>query len=428
MTARPGVTARPVAAAREALATSARVRLTLVIAAVLVATGAAITTTVCVVMSVLPLAVVTASVSSDDERSSGDAELLPTRPSGGDGVGGPDGGPPVAPGGVVVPGAAGSSPEAPSVDVSLERTVELARTSAVADTVGLLLMTSLVVLGVALVVGAAVSWFVAGRLLRPVEQLTEAARQIDHGTLHPELDLGGRRDEFGRLAETIRDMLARLDRSYQAQRRFAANASHELRTPLATTQAVLDVALADPSAVDVTRLATQLREVNARSAGTVAALLTLSDAQAGYGEVDDVDLAQVAAAAVAGAAERAQEARVTVTTDLAPVVVRGDRPLLEVLVGNLVVNAVRHNRSGGTAHVALRGRTLTVVNAGDELTEQEVALFPEPFHRRAGRVAGSHGLGLALVAAVAEGHGAELRLAPREGGGLVASVAFPPAD
>lgn len=102
----------------------------------------------------------------------------------------------------------------------------------------------------------------------------------------------------------------------------------------------------------------------------------------------------------------------------------GDPALLGVLVENLVGNAVRYATDGGQVHVALRDATLVVENDGDELAPATVASFTEPFWRGAGRLAGSHGLGLALVSAVADAHGAALDLRPREGGGLLVTVAF----
>ena len=404
---------RVVRRVRDLVSTSARVRVTLVLAGVLVATGASILGTVVVVMRLLPVAAFAPDGSWD-----GVGQLVP----GGavDPFPQDDGYAPVAP-------AAPDAPELPdgvAPDALEGVAVQLIRLNTVDEVLGQLLATSVVVFVVVVALGTWASWLVAGRLLRPVARLTAAAAEIDHGSLQPRLDLGGRRDEFGRLAETMHDMLVRLDASYQAQRRFAANASHELRTPLAMTQAMLDVALAEPDEVDVRLLATRLREVTARSVGTVGALLTLADAQSGDRDAGPVELAALVAAATSSTAATARERGLRVTTELDPVVVTGDEVLLGVLVDNLVANAVRHSTAGGRVHVALRGATLVVENDGEPLDPGAVASFTEPFWRGAGRVAGSHGLGLALVAAVARAHGAELDLRPREGGGLLVTVVF----
>ena len=97
--------------------------------------------------------------------------------------------------------------------------------------------------------GAAVlGWFAAGRVLRPVREITATARTISAGNLHERLARTGRNDEFKQLGDTLDDLFGRLEASFEAQRRFVANASHELRTPLTLERTLLQVALADPNA------------------------------------------------------------------------------------------------------------------------------------------------------------------------------------
>ena len=122
----------------------------------------------------------------------------------------------------------------------------------------------------------------------------------------------------------------------------------------------------------------------------------------------------------------AAAAGTTLVDDLEPAVVEGDPALLAALVTNLVDNALRHGRPGGRVEVALRGRLLSVANDGDVLEPDEAARLTEAFHRGARRVhgAGGHGLGLAIVQAVADRHGARLELVPRHAGGLRVDVEF----
>ncbi|KPC90130.1 histidine kinase, partial [Streptomyces sp. NRRL F-6602] len=96
------------------------------------------------------------------------------------------------------------------------------------------------------VVAGLLGWWLAGRALRPVASMTEAARRISEQNLHQRLALTGPDDELHRLADTFDTMLDRLERSFDSQRRFTANASHELRTPLAAQRTTLEVCLADP--------------------------------------------------------------------------------------------------------------------------------------------------------------------------------------
>jgi len=402
---------------------SARLRLTATFSAVLTVVGLSIVASVLLVMRFVPDYRITAlrtTTGASGEAPSSMATWAPAAES--------------------VAGEERSPSGAGEIATSLTITGE-------GDLLRVLLTTSSIVFAVALVVGVWLSWVVAGRLLRPVEHLATAAREAEHGAAGSfrqrlaALAPGRADDEFGRLATTFDDMLDRLDRSYEAQRRFAANASHELRTPLATTQAMLDAALAvegvdsadppDSPAPTTGGLTRRLREMNARSIATVEALLTLSDVQSGDGVASDpVDLAAVIADVRGATAPAAEEARVEFRCAARPTRVAGDRALLTVLVGNLVRNGIGHNEPGGWLEVtvgtgASGEPTLLVANGGAVLDPAEVPRLTEPFHRPAGRVAGSHGLGLALVAAIAETHGATLTLDAPPSGGLSARVVFP---
>jgi len=388
---------------------SARTRLTLAFSGLLVVVGGSIVASVVLVMTFVPRYEITSLRTADSD----DHDPMFSR-------------------GVDVDVAE----TAPLLDPTSYRETFSLSISGEDDLLRVLFTTSLVVLAVSLVVGVLLSWLVAGRVLRPLDHLTRAARDAELGRGHRDAALDDRRialagphDEFHRLASTFDDMLERLDASYEVQRRFAANASHELRTPLATTQAMLDVALADPEAVDLPRLASRLREMNARSRDTVAALLTLAEAESGEVRRGRVDLGPVVDAAICAAGEEAEARGTTVERSgppLEPVVVQGDQVLLQVLVGNLVGNAVRHGAPGGTVEVRLDAGCLRVVNDGEVLATDEVTRLHEPFQRRAGRVAGSHGLGLSIVTAVCERYDAELALEARPQGGLSATVTFPP--
>jgi signal transduction histidine kinase len=124
---------------------------------------------------------------------------------------------------------------------------------------------------------------------------------------------------------------------------------------------------------------------------------------------------------------------VTIETELAPAPVFGDPRLVESLVANLVDNAVRHNTPGGWVRVATEltqgGASIVVRNSGPAVPATEVARLFEPFQQLNGRPVGNgpgHGLGLAIVRAIADAHGAALAARPRDGGGLDVAVTFPP--
>lgn len=279
--------------------------------------------------------------------------------------------------------------------------------------------------------GAWAGWFVAGRMLRPLQEVNRAAHRAASGHLDHRIALGGPRDEITDLADTFDEMLAELERSLGAHRRFAANASHELRTPLATTRTMLDVAISSPEHPG-TALLERLRETNERSIATVEALLDLSDAEAGTSTTESVGLAGLVASVVDETAAEAEAAGVRIEVATTPVTVTGDRVLLRQLVVNLVQNAIRHNVRGGVLRVSTRSTsrwsTIEVANSGEMLDEATVAELTAPFYRVRGRTNAAAqrgcGLGLSIVAAIAERHGATLHLAPRVGGGLRVAVRF----
>ena len=309
------------------------------------------------------------------------------------------------------------------------------------DLLGTLLIGSLISLGVLALLAGAAGWLITGRTLRPIRDITSAARLAAAGQLDHRLALTGRRDEFTDLADTFDEMLARLERVFGAQRRFAVNASHELRTPLAATQAVLDVALAEAADRDdaaVTALARQLRGLNSQSVRIVDTLLDLAHLENTELATEAVAVPDLVAQAVSDIEAEAGAHQIQVGTRVPDCRVLGEPTLLTQLLRNLVQNAVRHNHLGGTvtvdAALARDGRVrLRIQNTGAVIDPQTLPLLTEPFYRaggrsggRAGRVTG-HGLGLALAEAIAYAHGTQLELAAPASGGLTATIELPPA-
>ncbi|MCM3657914.1 HAMP domain-containing histidine kinase [Agromyces mediolanus] len=296
-------------------------------------------------------------------------------------------------------------------------------------------------------VGSWAGWALAGRVLQPLHDIGVAARRAARGRFDHRLALTGPRDEVTDLADTFDEMLGELEGAFHAHRRFAANASHELQTPLATTRTMLDVAIGAHPAASERAMLERLRLVNERSIAAVEALLDLSQLERGGPvETAPVRLDRLVAEVLVELAPEAAEAGIRVRRELAPATVAASAPLLRQLVLNLVQNAIRHNRAGGEVVVAVgpadapatdapaadtRAARLRVGNTGPVVPEDAVAALTEPFFRGPGRVATGgqqgRGLGLSIVAAIAERHGAELVLAARGGGGLEVELRLPGA-
>jgi signal transduction histidine kinase len=284
-----------------------------------------------------------------------------------------------------------------------------------------------VTIAVLAIVSVIVGWWLAGRLLRPVHQITATARRLSLSNLNERIALAGPRDELTELADTFDSMLERLERSVDSQRRFIANASHELRTPLAIQRAAIEIGLDNPSPERLAQVRAELLEVNRRNERLIDSLLVLAQGERELETAEPMDLdalvRQVVSETPAGG--------ILVRQDTQPATVTGDPVLLHRLVANLVHNAIRYNRPGGVVDIHVTpAACLTVRNTGPEIPEGRVGELFEPFrrlHTARTRSADSAGLGLSIVAAIARGHGAGITARPNPGGGLELTVRFPTA-
>jgi two-component system, OmpR family, sensor histidine kinase VanS len=304
------------------------------------------------------------------------------------------------------------------------------------DFLDLFLTASIVALVLLAALGGTVGWLVAGRIIRPLAAINAAATRATTGALDHRVGLDGPRDEIRDLSNTFDRMLASLERSFATHRRFAANASHELRTPLATTQTMIDVALTDPyaSAEDLRTLAKRVREVNRSNIETVDALLDLAAADTTGLTREPLNLANITDSVLCELAEEATAASVELPTRTGTAATAGNAVLVRQALSNLVRNAIRHNRPGGQATVRLStyGTTarVTIVNTGPLVPRDTIDTLLEPFARGAGRTltrGRGHGLGLAIVSAIATAHDGALTLHPNPDGGLTAHLDLPPA-
>ncbi len=292
--------------------------------------------------------------------------------------------------------------------------------------------------GLALIVvsaaAIAVGWLIAGRMLRPLNQITETARRIADAPpggrgLHERLAMDGPKDEIRKLADTFDHMLERLDHSFDGQRRFIASASHELRTPLTLNRTLLEVALTpEDTSAEVRQLGTNLLAINERHGRLIDGLLMLAQSERDLSERAYVDLADIVD-------HVAVSDTVKITTEPHEATVIGDPVLLERLIQNLVENGVRHNipengwvrvrtsTTPGWAHVE-------VTNSGPAVPRYEVPVLFEPFrrfHTERLRSPGA-GLGLSIVRSVARAHGGDVRAEARDEGGLTVTVTLPRAQ
>ena len=299
-----------------------------------------------------------------------------------------------------------------------------------------LLIQSGIALAIMAVLSIWLGWLMAGRALRPLRTITNAAREISASNLHRRLALDGPDDELKQLGNTFDQLLGRLETTFDAQRRFVANASHELRTPLTLERALIEVALGDPKATveSLRRVCEQVLAVGEQQEHLIEALLTLSRSQRGLERREDVDLAAIAAETIG----LLDQEGLTIEATLDSARASGDARLVERLVANLIGNASRYNIPGGWIDIATEtdnGRALLIVsNSGPVVPEGELERLFQPFQRLdAERLNGDDGprglgLGLSIVQAIATAHAAEVTAHVRPEGGLQVEVSFAVAE
>jgi signal transduction histidine kinase len=288
----------------------------------------------------------------------------------------------------------------------------------------------LAILAAMAVLSGALGWFVAGRVLRPMSEITATARRVSKESLHERIALEGPDDELKQLADTFDSMLARLEAAFDREAAFVRNASHELRTPLSVIRAEADVALAeegdDPAALR--RSLAAVREAGERSERLIDALLALARADRDDHPRIEVDLSEL----VHQLAEEAQLDGLRLELILGRARVLGDRELLRTMAANLIDNAVQHNSDYGWIEIRTESAgdeaRLEVSNSGPMTTAEEAAHLTEPFRRLGtARTGDGLGLGLSIADSVAQAVGGHLAIDALERGGLRVSISLPAA-
>jgi two-component system, OmpR family, sensor kinase len=295
-----------------------------------------------------------------------------------------------------------------------------------------LLATLLIGGPIALLLASLGGYLLAAATLRPIETMRRRAAEISATTAGRRLPVPEADDEVARLAQTLNEMLARLEAGLARERRFVAEASHELRTPLSLLKTELELALRRP------RSAEELRAALSSAADETDRLALLADdllvlARSDEGRLrlaaEPLAVSELLETVARRFGSRADEAGRTLEVDApADASVLGDPLRLEQALGNLVDNALRY----GTGTVRLEGRPqngLVALRVTDEGAGFPPDFLPRAFERfsRAdeSRARGSAGLGLALVEAIAQAHGGTAAAVNRDGGGAEVTVCVP---
>ncbi len=304
----------------------------------------------------------------------------------------------------------------------------------------LLVGTLLVVFPVIVLVSVAAAYLIAGRAIEPVERLINEVEAITDGrSLHRRLpsDLGN--EELSRLGNTLNAMIARLETSFGALRRFTADASHELKTPLTVLRADVERAM-HPNAAgsEAMQALEEAMQETARMSDLVDSLLTLARADEGRFDLhrEPIALGPLVRDVYETAVILGEDAGLDVTMAvLEEGVVDGDARRLRQLFLNLITNAIKYTPRGGRVELSLSQRVggeiaFTVRDSGIGISAADLSHVFERFWRadRARSRAserGGFGLGLAICQWIAQAHGGRITVQSRLGRGSVFTVTLP---
>lgn len=297
------------------------------------------------------------------------------------------------------------------------------------------LLLLLIVFPAVLLADVILSYWLAGRAIRPIARLTHTAQEIEGGDLRQRVPVPATNDEVRRLALTFNTMLDRLEGSFIRQRRFVADASHELRTPVAAIRSMSEVAMTQAATPE--EYAAVLHNIVAeaeRLGGLISDLLLLARADEGQTTLtrERMRLDLLVEDVLATAVPRAESRGIALVAHLESVTLNADEARLIQVVMNLIDNALTYTDAGGTVTVTTVAdpdmARLSVADTGIGIAPADLPHIFERFYRAdaaRSRGAGGAGLGLALVRWVVRAHGGDIEVASTPGGGTTFTVALP---
>lgn len=286
------------------------------------------------------------------------------------------------------------------------------------------------------IVSAAIAYFVSGQALKPLRKLSQQAEKIDQDSIS---DIRLNEDtvkEFRQLSVSVNLMLDRLSESFATQRQFSGNAAHELRTPLAIMQTKLELFAAEHKNMedDTAELVRSQEEQLDRLSRLVHTLLEMSNLSSAP-RSERIELAPLVEEIITDLTPLASQNDITMEQDCDNVVITGSDALIYRLVFNLIENAVKYNRRGGSVSVSVHKENNVVVvrvsDTGCGIPEEYRESIFQPFFRvdkSRSRQMGGVGLGLALVHEIAVLHGGSVRAEPGNKVGTVFIVTLPAGD
>jgi len=298
-----------------------------------------------------------------------------------------------------------------------------------------LVRTLLIAVPLALVFAAGGGIFLARRALKPVDKIAQTAQEIEESDLSRRINVTTK-DELGRLAATLNQMIERLEKAFQRQKQFTSDASHELRTPLAVIEAESTLALQkERTSSDYRQSLEIISQESKQMSRLVDQLLTLARADAGKEQWNftEVDIGKLINSLSTDAEILSQEKGLTFQLgEMQDLVVKGDEARLRELFMNLLDNAIRYTPAPGTVSISLRREgqmaVIAITDTGIGIPTEDLPFIFERFYRAdksRSRAEGGTGLGLAICKHIAEAHGGRIEVQSQVGVGSTFLVWLP---
>ena len=287
------------------------------------------------------------------------------------------------------------------------------------------------------VLGGAVAYFISGSALKPLKRFTAKAERVQLQSL-TEITLSeDEAVEFSRLSRAVNQMLLRLKQAFDAQQQFVGNAAHELRTPLALMQARLDLYISTDhgdSCPETAETIAMMREQTERLSRMVRTLLDMSELKA-VPRNDRIQLAPMIEEVLADLSPLAEKSGVTLSQSGEDLWITGSDVLVYRAIFNLVENAVKYNRPGGSVSAAVSRRgeeaMIEIKDTGCGIPEDFRESVFQPFFRvdkSRSREKGGVGLGLSLVWEIAHLHGGDVRVRESGESGTAIELTLPASE
>lgn len=289
-------------------------------------------------------------------------------------------------------------------------------------------LAQLLLMGAAvLLIGVGGGWWITNRAIKPIEQISEAAKRISAGNLDERIETGSNQNEIGRLAEVLNTTFARLETAFEQQRRFVADAAHELRTPLAVLITEAQSSLnRERSAEDYRESLEYVLESAQQMRGLIESLLELAryESDQNHDEPLLLDFVELTQSCISQLQSIADQRTIDLRwqTELIECPVVGKENQLRSVVTNLLANAIYYNHVGGWVTLSLEASAseliLTMKNTGPGIEATDIPHVFDRFYRAdkaRSRADGKSGLGLAISKAIVDAHSGRIKVQSANG-------------